>query len=166
MYTVKSGKKTTTVNLENEGGVQIGDTIIKADVLPLGEGHYHFLLDNKSYNVELISIEKESKTVQLKVNGVVFAMELKDKFDELLQKMGLGAGVKAKIAELKAPMPGLVIEIRVEIGQQILKGDPVLLLEAMKMENIIKSPVDAVIKKIVYKKGDAVEKGAVLVVFE
>lgn len=166
MYTVKSGKSIRQVELSSNGTAKVGDVLFKADVLALGEGHYHFLLDHKSYNVELISLEKETKTMQIKVNGTAFSMELKDRFDTLLEKMGLGASTKAKISELKAPMPGLVIDIRVAVGQQIQKGDPLLLLEAMKMENIIKSPVDAVIKKIVYKKGDAVEKGAVLIGFE
>ncbi|HSH65835.1 MAG TPA: acetyl-CoA carboxylase biotin carboxyl carrier protein subunit, partial [Bacteroidia bacterium] len=70
-----------------------------------------------------------------------------------------------KINEIKAPMPGLVLDIRVNEGDSIQKGDAVIVLEAMKMENIIKSPVDGTIKKINVKKGLAVEKNQVLVQF-
>lgn len=166
MYNIKSGSSTTTVVWENGEKVKIDERLYDADILSLGEGHYHFLLNHQSYNVELISFDRAGKQLQLKLNGTVFNLEVKDKFDVLLEKMGLASAGKAKVSELKAPMPGLVIDIRVEVGQQVAKGDPILLLEAMKMENIIKSPVDAVIKKIAYQKGDAVEKGAVLVSFE
>ena len=166
MYNIKSGSGSIAVEWESADKAKVGDCLFNADILALGNGHYHFLLNHQSYQVELISVDKASKQIQLKVNGKVYQMEIRDKFDALLEKMGLGSVGKSKVLELKAPMPGLVIDIRVEVGQQVAKGDPVLLLEAMKMENIIKSPVDAVIKKIVYKKGDAVEKGAVLISFE
>ncbi len=71
----------------------------------------------------------------------------------------------SKVNEVKAPMPGLVLDIRVSEGDEVKKGDPILVLEAMKMENIIKSPTDGVIKKINVKKGLAVEKNQVLINF-
>jgi biotin carboxyl carrier protein len=71
-----------------------------------------------------------------------------------------------KISEIKSPMPGLVLDILVQPGDVIKKGDQVLVLEAMKMENIIKSQTDAVVKSVPIEKGVAVEKGQVLVKFE
>ena len=71
----------------------------------------------------------------------------------------------AKVNEIKAPMPGLVLDIRVAEGDEVKKGDSILVLEAMKMENIIKSPTDGIIKKINVKKGIAVEKNQVLIHF-
>jgi biotin carboxyl carrier protein len=71
-----------------------------------------------------------------------------------------------KVNEVKAPMPGLVLNILVEPGQEISKGDGLFVLEAMKMENIIKSPTDAIVKSIEVEKGIAVEKNQVLVKFE
>ena len=68
-----------------------------------------------------------------------------------------------KIKEIKAPMPGLVLDILVKEGTEIKKGDPVLILEAMKMENILKSPEDGSIKKIKVRKGKVVEKNDMLV---
>ena len=62
-------------------------------------------------------------------------------------------------------MPGLVLDIRVVEGDAVKKGDPILVLEAMKMENIIKSPTDGIVKKINVKKGVAVEKSQVLIHF-
>ncbi|MNF13023.1 Glutaconyl-CoA decarboxylase subunit gamma [compost metagenome] len=67
--------------------------------------------------------------------------------------------------EIKAPMPGLVLNVIVESGQEVNKGDNLLILEAMKMENIIKSPSSGIVKKILVTKGDKVEKNEILIQF-
>ena len=74
--------------------------------------------------------------------------------------------VNNKVSDLKAPMPGLVLEVSVEGGQQVSKGDGLLILEAMKMENVIKSPTDGVIKSISVNKGETVEKNQLILNFE
>ena len=65
---------------------------------------------------------------------------------------------------MPAPMPGLIIGYKKNVGDAVAKGDTVLILEAMKMENAIVAPCDGVIKAINYKQGDTVPKGAVLCV--
>jgi biotin carboxyl carrier protein len=72
----------------------------------------------------------------------------------------------SKVNEIKAPMPGLVLDIIAEVGQEVNEGDNILILEAMKMENNIKSPTTGVIKEIKCEKGAAVEKNEVLILFE
>lgn len=72
----------------------------------------------------------------------------------------------AKIKELKAPMPGLVLNVLVQVGQSIQKDSPLLVLEAMKMENVIKSPIDGIISSISIINGDKVDKNQVLIQFE
>ena len=99
------------------------------------------------------------------MNGKKFKFVVKDKYDELLKSLGMDNLATTKVANLKAPMPGLVINIAIEVGQTVQKGDALLILEAMKMENVIKSPTDGVIKSILVKKGDAVEKNQVLLNF-
>jgi biotin carboxyl carrier protein len=80
--------------------------------------------------------------------------------------MGFGSAANKMIKEIKAPMPGLVLEIAVADGQQVKQGDRLLILEAMKMENSIMIHTDARIKKIGVCAGQAVEKGQVLVELE
>jgi biotin carboxyl carrier protein len=108
---------------------------------------------------------KEEKTASIKVNGHTYNIAIKDRFDDLLHQLGLDNLQSAKVAELKAPMPGLVLSILVKEGDEIKKGDNLLVLEAMKMENIIKSPADVTIKSIKIKPSDKVEKNQVLIQF-
>ncbi len=77
--------------------------------------------------------------------------------------MGIDITAGKKVNYIKAPMPGLVLNVAVAEGQAIKKGDPILVLEAMKMENVIKAPADGAIRKISVNKGDKVEKNQVMV---
>lgn len=81
-------------------------------------------------------------------------------------RLGLQAGGGQKINSVKAPMPGLVLEVSVAPGQAVQKGDTLLILEAMKMENVIKAAGEGVVKAIPATKGLAVDKGQVLIEFE
>lgn len=135
------------------------------DISPIEANRFSIIINNRSLNAELVSINKEEKKVKLKLDGVLSEIELKDKFDLLLDKMGLSAVDNNQLKDLKAPMPGLILDIKVETGAVVKKGDPLLVLEAMKMENAIKSPGDGVVKEIVVKKGQSVEKNQILIQF-
>jgi len=136
------------------------------DLATLGDGKYHLISNNRSFTIELVSIDKEKKIIEIKVNNSVYEVSLKDKMDELLEKLGMNALQEVKNEDLKAPMPGLILQIAVEEGQQIGKGDKLLILEAMKMENVIKAASDGIILKIKVEIGDTVELGLVLITFE
>lgn len=135
------------------------------DVSKINERTFHIIKDHKSYTVELLKSNPEEKNFFIKVNGNKFKFVVKDKYDELLKSLGMDNLATTKVANLKAPMPGLVINIAVEVGQTVQKGETLLILEAMKMENVIKSPTEGIIKNILVKKGDAVEKNQVLLNF-
>jgi biotin carboxyl carrier protein len=136
------------------------------DLVAEKPGRFHVLKDNKSYTIEVVYADSAEKKCSLKVNGNSYSFELKDKYDELLKNLGLDKLVSGVAKELKAPMPGLVLDVLVKAGDAVKKGDSILVLEAMKMENNIKAVADAVIKKIAIQKGNAVEKNQVLVLFE
>lgn len=135
------------------------------DVIEVKDGSFHVIKNNRSYNVEVIKADVTEKSFLVSVNGNKYQLNVKDKFDELLKSLGFDDLSAKKVNEIKAPMPGLVLDIRVSEGDLVKKGDPILVLEAMKMENIIKSPTDGTIKKINVKKGLAVEKNQVLINF-
>ena len=135
------------------------------DIAAKGSKVFHIIKDHKSYTVEVLKADTDEKNFTIRVNGNKYQVDVKDKFDELLKSLGFDNLNANKVNEIKAPMPGLVLDLRVAEGAAVKKGDPVLVLEAMKMENIIESPVDGSIKKINVRKGMAVEKNQVLVLF-
>ena len=136
------------------------------DVIKVKENSYHIIKDNKSYNLEVLSVDVVEKSFIIKVDGIKYNFNAKDKYDELLHSLGMDTMAIAKVLDLKAPMPGLVLEVSVEGGQSVSKGDALLILEAMKMENVIKSPTDGVIKSISVNKGETVEKNQLILNFE
>lgn len=135
------------------------------DVVEVKNGSFHVIKDYKSYTVEVIKAEPAEKSFLVSVNGNKYQLSVKDKYDELLKSLGFDNLNAKKVNEIKAPMPGLVLDIRVAEGTPVKKGDAILVLEAMKMENIIKSPTDGTVSKINVKKGVAVEKNQVLINF-
>lgn len=135
------------------------------DAVTISDTDSHLIYQDKSYNVEIIDGEPEDKTIEVKVNGHIYSVAIADQFDLLLKQLGMDNLNSTKVREIKAPMPGLVLNILVAVGQEIKKGDNLLILEAMKMENIIKSTTDGVVKAILVDKGDKVEKNAILLQF-
>ena len=75
-------------------------------------------------------------------------------------------GASKQVNAIKAPMPGLILSIHVEVGQEVQENDSLLILEAMKMENNFNSPRAGKIKSILVEKGQAVDKGQLLIEFE
>jgi biotin carboxyl carrier protein len=167
-YTITvAGQQKHKIELDNAGlftGTIDGQPF-QCDSLKTGDRRFHIIRNNQSYEVEIVKQDMETKTMTVKVNGTLYPIEIKDQYDELLKSLGLDTISSAKINEMKAPMPGLVLEILISEGQSIKKGDPVIVLEAMKMENILKSPANVTVKKITVKKGVAVEKNQVMVQF-
>lgn len=135
------------------------------DIADLGAGRYHVLHEGRSYNAEIVSADYTTKDIVLKINGQRVELHAKDRFDLLLERLGMSNAAATKVNELKAPMPGLIVDIRVQPGQAVLKGDPLLVLEAMKMENILKAPADGTVNSIKVTLRDNVQKGQVLVQF-
>ncbi|MEZ5012756.1 MAG: acetyl-CoA carboxylase biotin carboxyl carrier protein subunit [Chitinophagales bacterium] len=137
-----------------------------ADLVKLDDRFYNLLLDQKGYNIEVVQVDQKAKTVVLRVNGNTYTAEVKDRFDQLLEQMGFSGDEEGVERELRAPMPGLVLEIRVALGQEVAKGDPVIVLEAMKMENVLKASGAGKVRSIETTKGKSVEKNQVLITFE
>jgi biotin carboxyl carrier protein len=135
------------------------------NLVEIRKGHFHILLHGKSYTAEVVTVDAPAKSVTLKINNRQYPVQLKDKFDLLLEKMGINAANAGKVNNVKAPMPGLIVTLKVAEGDAVKAGEALLILEAMKMENILKSPGEGVVKKIKVKKGDSVEKNQILIEF-
>jgi len=146
--------------------ILINDKPVIIDISDLGNNLSNVIHNNQSFNTELVEINKLEKFCVIKVNGNTYKVDVEDKFDQLLKQLGLDKLVLNKVAEIKAPMPGLVLAIKVTEGEEIKKGDNLLILEAMKMENILKSPADGIVNKILVKQSDKVEKNQLLIQFK
>lgn len=136
------------------------------DIIQKSATEFHLLKDHHSVNAKLIETDKTAKHQIIEVEGENFNIEIKEELDLMLETMGFGAASNKHIKEIKAPMPGLVLEIAVAEGQAVAEGEKLLILVAMKMENSIVIHADATIKRIAVVAGQAVEKGQVLVELE
>jgi len=164
---VGEDKKEFKIELEKDmnSGLLNGNSF-NWDVVKVKGNSYHIIKDNKSYNLEVLNVKPEEKAFILKVDGIKYKFNAKDKYDELLHSLGMDNLSSSKVADLKAPMPGLVLDVSVDAGESVSKGDALLILEAMKMENVIKSPTDGIIKSISVNKGETVEKNQLILNFE
>jgi biotin carboxyl carrier protein len=140
--------------------------ICNEDIEEISESEYHLILNGKSLVYEIQSLELNEKKIAIKSNGKIYTVQIKDELDQLIESMGMEIEDSGAESDVLAPMPGLVLEIAVKEGDEVKKGDSLLILEAMKMENVIKSPGDAKVLKINVQPKDTVEKGAVLIEFE
>ena len=132
----------------------------------LADGSFSILLEGRSYRAELLETDQAAGTMTLLVEGETCTVRVSGPLDQLLASMGLQERKSRKSNQIKAPMPGMILKILVTEGQQVVKGDPVLILEAMKMENVFKASGDARVKEIRVSENSAVEKGQVLLVLE
>ena len=164
MYKIIIGANTYEIELDNDRVVLNGNPV-DINLIQLGSTKYHLLHNFKSYNLEVVSVNKNLGEISLKINNCAVELVVKTALDELLNKMGLTHNNIAQTKYIGAPMPGLILEVAVKEGDEVQKGDKLLVLEAMKMENIIKSPGRGKIKSIIVNKGDSVDSGQKLIRF-
>lgn len=136
---------------------------IDLDLVEHADGSYHVIHDGKSLQVNVLSVDRLSKKMKLDIDGSRYEIDLKDEVDVMVEKMGLNDIVASGAEDCKAPMPGLVLEVQVEVDQEVTVGMPLLILEAMKMENVIKASHNGTIQEVLVSAGDKVEKGQVMI---
>ena len=156
-----------TLDIEQvKGNFTLNNEPFNWDLLKISDNKFHVLKDNKSYNAEVVEANYAEKIFKLKINQNIYTVNLKDRTDLLLEKMGMSNVASNKLKELKAPMPGLIFELKVKVGDEVQKGDVLLILVAMKMENAIKAAGNGKVKSIKVKLNDTVDKGQVIMEFE
>jgi biotin carboxyl carrier protein len=136
----------------------------RVDLVRTSPAQFSLVRNGRSHRVLVLKEDRENNTVRVRIGGGTYTVKLQDDQSRLLRTLGLEK-TGPKVREIKAPMPGLVLNILVKPGDAVKKNDPLLVLEAMKMENVIKAPGDAVVSAIPAEQGKAVEKGQLLVSF-
>jgi biotin carboxyl carrier protein len=156
-----------TLSVNNSNGFEFSESDLKnLDAVTVENSKFHILKDNKPFKAEIISADFISKKYTVRVNNTTYEVVIADALDMLIKSMGIERGKTKVVNAIKAPMPGLILEISVIVGQTVKENDSLLILEAMKMENSFLSPRDGVIKSIAVIIGNAVDKGQLLIEFE
>ncbi|MCS6818517.1 MAG: acetyl-CoA carboxylase biotin carboxyl carrier protein subunit [Chitinophagales bacterium] len=137
-----------------------------ADITWLSPRTLHILYQNQSFTAELIGIHPDERKLIIRINNKEAEVFIKTGTDLMLEKLGMTKGGSLKHSHLNAPMPGLILQVHAEEGKIYHKGESLLVLEAMKMENALKAPATVKVKKVCIKAGQAVEKGEKLIEFE
>jgi biotin carboxyl carrier protein len=133
------------------------------DLQRLNTDEFHVLSKHTAYDVALTDVDFSNRMLSLRINGNTYDLKISDSYDQLVDQMGLLSGASQKARNIKAPMPGLIMHILVEGGQEIVEGTPLLVLSAMKMENQILAQGAGTIKSIEVKVGDTVDKGQLII---
>lgn len=127
---------------------------------------FELKFDGKKYHCELVADQSELGQLTIRINHRTFQVKKAHALDSLIAAMGLDKPKLRKLKEMQAPMPGRVTAVHVKVGDLIEPGTPLLSLEAMKMENVLKAEGIGVVSALEINEGDVVEKGALLIRFE
>lgn len=159
-----NGERSYPVEITAEGTVVAGQ-LHTPDIYRSNARQFHCLHRQTGYTLELLEADYPRKTFTFKIQGQTVTVQLKDELDLMVEQLGMAQAAETVVREITAPMPGLIVGVAVAPGQEVRQGDSVLTLEAMKMENVIKSPVDGVVEAIHAQAGDSVDKNQRLVSF-
>lgn len=163
MYTATIKERSYAVELSPSA--EINGQTVGAELTRSADGAYLLTLDGKKMVADLVRYDRDNKQVVLRIEGLKYTVSIKEPIDLLLERLGMKNTASRKLNNLKAPMPGLITRILVQEGDAVKQGDPLLVLEAMKMENVFKAAADVVVKSIRVSEKQAVEKGAELITF-
>jgi len=133
------------------------------DLKCLTPNTYSLILNGKSY---FISINQNSNGYEVNINQNLFFVMIKNEQQLLMDQFGISTSKINETGNIITQMPGLISRIFVSIGSVINKGDKLFILEAMKMENEIISPISGIVKKIYSSEGESVEKGLLVMEIE
>ena len=127
---------------------------------------FEVIYQGKSFKGEILNRDIENRKLRLKLNHRVFELKKRFVLDDLISELGLDKVKVKQLKEITSPMPGRILNIQVQVGDHVKVGEPILSLEAMKMENILKSDGEGVVKSVVIEKDQVVDKGELLIQFE
>jgi len=136
------------------------------NLIKTADNTFHLIDNDTSYTIEIVSSDHNSRSYILRVNGQLQEVSIKNNLDLLIDKMGLTTSTAKDVNVVNAPMPGQIIAIEINEGQEVNENDPILILEAMKMENVMLAPKSGIIKSVHIDIQQVVEKGQLLVEFE
>lgn len=161
-YEVTVGEHVYIVTIDEKGRVLLDGELVDVDFNVIGEsGLYSLLVNNESFEA---LVEQDDKTWRILLRGDLYEAQVVDERSRLLRSRSGPMVPESGEVAIKAPMPGLVVSVPVELGDMIEAGDNLVILESMKMENELKAPRAGRVERINVNAGDSVEQNQTLVV--
>ncbi len=150
-------KKVKKIELSDDSIIKINSKKIQFNLLSLDAKTYLVGLGNKFYEATAQKLDDEKYSIS--INGKLFEVEIRTTLQEKARKLLEASGSTNHKLEVKAPMPGMILKVKKRVGEEVVSGEPVIILEAMKMENELRSPVAGKLKELFVTEGSPVEKG-------
>ncbi len=150
------------VNDRSEFELNSGD-LEGFDLIEIEPGKYHLIHEDQSYNIEIDQLEIEKGEIKVRVNGRLQKVLVETPLERKIKALGINEMNAGDGEIIKAPMPGKVLSVLVNEGDSVKEQQDLVVLEAMKMENVIKSTEEGIVEKIHVKANDNVIKNDVLV---
>lgn len=141
---------------EEQQTVEIDGAEHQYEFIKQDDHRYLLRIGKQLFKLDDVSIDKH--TVEFQFNGQWMQVQVRNEQDLLMDEMGFKSAAELGEGELNAPMPGKILEIMPSEGDTVEEGQPVVILEAMKMENELKAPTSGVITAISVEVGQNVEK--------
>jgi biotin carboxyl carrier protein len=155
-YVTTVGDREFLVEIVDEHHVSIDGKTYEVDFVSVsGQPVYSLIADGKSHEAY---VRESDEGWQVLLRGRLYPVRVEDEREKRLRAAAGGGVAETGEFHLKAPMPGLVVAIPVEEGQQVKKGQVLLILESMKMQNELKSPRDGTVSRIKVRAGESVEQ--------
>jgi biotin carboxyl carrier protein len=156
--TIINGKQ-FEIDIDPDGNVRVNGEPREVNFLPMDESLYSVLMQHTSHEVV---IEERNGEYDVLMRGRLYTGQVLDERAQLLASRRGGLGAETGEISLKAPMPGLIVAVPVEEGQTVTKGQTIVVLESMKMQNELKAPRDGTVQRISVQAGQSVEQNKIL----
>ncbi len=155
-YITTIDNKEFEIEIVDERHIRIGERLLEVNFKSVsGQPVFSLILDGKSYESFVYQGEEDWEVL---IRGRQYQVKIEDEREKRLKAAAGGGVIEGGEFHLKAPMPGLVVSILIEEGQEVKKGQVMLILESMKMQNELKAPRDGIMGRVRVKAGESVEQ--------
>jgi biotin carboxyl carrier protein len=159
-YATTVNGKSFEIDIDQDGKITVNGEERHIDFKSISESLYSVIIENASFEVV---VEQRDGQYHVLMQGDMYEVEVLDERQQRLARATSGFGVAQGEINLKSPMPGLIVDVRVQEGQSVEQGQSLIVLESMKMENELKAPRAGTVTRVHIAKGDSVEQNKVLV---
>jgi biotin carboxyl carrier protein len=164
MYTATVNENKKFSILFKDQVVVVNDLEYRPEITKVDDSAFLVIMNNKPYYLSIIKKGKDRRSFQLLVNNRPVSVRINHQ-SETATSESSAPGAKRLVEYIKAPMPGLIADILVSDGEDVIDGQPLLILKAMKMENILRAPHDGTIRLVLVENGQKISKDEVLIQF-